>query len=95
MATWVYLTPSYSGGPRVYEPSSNPAFDQHMLAGVSTLYTTVVKSGSSYTSYRIPTLDQLSGADKIYHGGGHHVVTDAEKTLIEASGVGGTFTEVT
>lgn len=94
MATWTYQGPTFTGGAPHVGELTHP-LHVFIVAGETTLVKTVTKTAGVYAAHVVPQASALSAADVVYHGGHHSVVDDAEKTLIEASGVGGTFTEIT
>ena len=95
-ATYLY-TPPTATGPRALLPRSlaqrrrqgprklNPAVDQ----GVA-----VLLNGATYSTSRLPRASDIEAADAVYLGGHEYTVSEAVKTAIEASGVGGTFVAI-
>lgn len=48
----------------------------------------VLKTGSTYSRVRTPSLDECIAADIVYLGGHEHEVSEEEKTALIASGIG-------
>lgn len=91
MADYYYTGPTYTTG---VDPYSQPPLNSRLWIYFLQNYTgvkTVLKNSGVYTAHVLPTTEQVNDADAVYHGGHKNIVDDAEKTLIEASGVGGSF----
>ncbi len=93
MANWYYTGPTFTGGVdenRIYGGTPSPLW-RYVNAGTSTYTKTVTKTSGVYAAYVKATLTQIDGADVVYYGGHETLIDGDEKTLIEASGVGGAF----
>lgn len=80
--TYLYTPPTFS---QKREIQRNFSFTEQVGE-------TVIVNSGTYTAVRIPTAGELNAADTFYLGGHEYPVSEATKTAIEASGVGGTFT---
>jgi hypothetical protein len=80
MTAYMFTTPVVEEGP----------LGQHRLFYFYKLNRglTVVKSGSTYSTGRMFTQEQLDSYDKYYLGGHEHQVTEAERTSLIAGGIG-------
>ena len=54
-----------------------------LLRGIS-----VLKIGSTYKRYRVPTTDQIELSSEYYAGGHEYEVTSDQKTALIAAGIG-------
>ena len=48
----------------------------------------VLKIGSTYKRYRVPTTDQIDSSTEYYAGGHEYEVTSDQKTALIAAGIG-------
>ena len=80
MANYIFTTPVVEEGPS----GKHRLFYFYKLNRALT----VVKSGSTYSTGRWFTQEQLDAYDAYYLGGHEHEVTEAEKAALIAGGIG-------
>ena len=80
MTTYIFTTPVVEEGPTGHH---RLFYFYRLNRGL-----TVVKSGSTYSTGRMFTQEQLDSYDKYYLGGHSHEVTESEKTALIAGGIG-------
>ena len=80
MATYLFTTPVVEEGPT---GEHRLFYFFHRQKGL-----TVIKNGSTYSTGRSFTQDQLDSYDKYWLGGHEHEVTESEKTALINGGIG-------